>query len=109
VIIALSMDECACSLQYTVIGGRPASPCSRTVPPARCRAAAMASMLELEAVSLMCPWNAGGSASSWRSQSHTVCSSSVGAGPLRHSMALTLSAAVSVSPRMPGPEPEMAK
>ena len=63
----------------------------------------------VEAVSLMWPWNPAGSPSIWRSQSQTRSSSSVAAGPDFQSMALTLSAAASVSPRMPGPEPVIAK
>ena len=113
VITALSIEEWACSLAYTVSGGRstrPAIPRVRTSPSwTRWRAAAIASRLLIEAVSLMWPRNCGGSPIIWRSQSVTVSSSSVGAGPVFHSIALTLSPAASASPRMPGPEPVIAK
>ena len=39
---------------------------------------------------------------SCRSQSSATCSSSVAAGPVFQSIALTSSAAASISPRMPG-------
>jgi hypothetical protein len=55
------------------------------------------------------PKKSGGSPIHSRSQPSVTCSSSVAAGDVRHSMPLTFSAALSISPRMPGPEPEMAK
>lgn len=55
------------------------------------------------------PPKAPGRPTSWRSQSTTCSSSSVPAGELRHTMALTLSAAASISPRTPEPEPDDGK
>ena len=66
-------------------------------------------MVEVEAVSLITPSNPGGSPTSWRSQSIVSSSSSVAAGELRHTMAFTFTAAASISPRIPGADPEMAK
>ncbi len=60
-------------------------------------------------MSLMTPSNSTGRPSSWRSQSVVTSSSSVAAGELRQTIALTLSAAANISPRMPGPEPVIEK
>ncbi len=57
----------------------------------------------------MWPRKSGGRSIIRASHSQTRSSSSVGAGPVRQSMALTFRAAASVSPRMPGPEPVMEK
>jgi hypothetical protein len=63
----------------------------------------------VEAVSLITPCSPTGSPSNCRSQSSVTSSSSVAAGPLRQSMAFTLSAAISDSARIPGPEPVIPK
>ena len=57
----------------------------------------------------MWPRSSAGRSIIWPSHSQTRSSSSVAAGEVRQSMALTLRAAASVSPRMPGPEPVIAK
>ena len=57
----------------------------------------------------MCPRKSAGSSIIWASHAQTVSSSSVAAGEVRQSMALTLRAAARVSPTMPGPEPVIAK
>ncbi len=57
----------------------------------------------------MSPNHSSESPSHWRSQLIVTCSSSVAAGQLFHSMPLTFNAAVSISPRMPGPDPVMEK
>ena len=77
--------------------------------PAASRAAASAMSVEVEAVSVSRPSNAAGSPSAWRSQSTTTSSSSVPIGEVRHSIAFWPSAAVSISPRIPGPEAVVAK
>ena len=73
------------------------------------RAAASASIVEMDAVSLMIPNHPSPSPSSWRSQSNVSCSSSVAAGDVFHSMAFVSSAAMSSSARMPGTDDEIAK
>ncbi len=73
------------------------------------RAAASAWSVESDAVSLMVPWNAGGRPSISASQPRTCSSSSVAAGDERQTMAFTFSAAASISPRIPGADPVMAK
>ncbi len=60
-------------------------------------------------MSLITPWKVSGSPSMSRSQPSVTSSSSVCAGPLFQSMAFTLSAAASASPRIPGPEPVIPK
>ena len=65
--------------------------------PSDSRAAASAVKPPVDAVSYMMPWNASGSPSSLRSQLSVTSSSSVAAGDVRHSIALTSSAAASAS------------
>jgi hypothetical protein len=109
----LSTDEWACSEQYTRSmgrSGRPAIPRARIASSGfASRAAARASMVEMDAVSLMMPNQPLPSPRSWRSQSMVSCSSSVAAGEVFHSIALTSSAAMSSSARMPGMDDEMEK
>ena len=64
---------------------------------------------DVEAVSVSSPSNASGRPSAWRSQSTTTSSSSVPIGEVRHSIAFCPSAAVSISPRIPGPDAVVAK
>ena len=77
--------------------------------PAASRAAASAYIVDAEAVSVISPNQSGGRPISSATQRSTRCSSSVAAGDVRHSIAFTLSAAATVSPRMPGGEPLIAK
>ena len=77
--------------------------------PAAWRAPARAISDEVEAVSVSSPSNATGRPSAWRSQSTTSSSSSVPIGDVRHSIAFWPKPAVSISPRMPGPEAVVAK
>ncbi len=63
----------------------------------------------MEAVSLIVPSNSDGRPSSSRSQPSATSSSSTTAGEVRQSIPLTFSAAASSSPRIPGPEPVIAK
>ena len=90
--------------------GRPAMPSSR-MRRSVCasRAAASAYSVLDDAVSLITPNSGSGSPTIWRSQSSATCSSSVAAGAVRQSIALTFSAAARVSPRIPGPDPLEAK
>ena len=55
------------------------------------------------------PLKESGSPIICRSQSRTCSSSSVAAGDVRHSIPLTLSAAVTISPKIPGSEPVVGK
>ena len=64
---------------------------------------------DVDAVSVSRPSNASGSPSAWRSQSTTTSSSSVPIGDVRQSIAFWPIAAVSISPRIPGPEAVVAK
>jgi hypothetical protein len=57
----------------------------------------------------MTPPNCSGSPINCRSQSSATSSSSVEAGDVRHSIAFASKAAESISPRMPGPEADVAK
>jgi hypothetical protein len=57
----------------------------------------------------MIPKNSSGNPIHCRSQPSVTCSSSVMAGPLFQTMPFPFKAAVSISPRMPGWEPEFAK
>ena len=57
----------------------------------------------------MWPCSPGGSPRSSASHPTTTCSSSVAAGEVTHAMALTFSAAVRSSARIPGSEPVLAK
>ena len=66
------------------------------------RAAASAWNVDIDAVSQIIPLKESGSPIICRSQSRTCSSSSVAAGAVRHSIPLTLSAAVSISPKDPG-------
>ena len=77
--------------------------------PAAWRAPARAISDEIDAVSVSRPSNASGRPRAWRSQSTTTSSSSVPIGEVRHSMAFWPRAAVSISPRMPGPDAVVAK
>ena len=65
--------------------------------------------VEVEAVSVSRPSNPSGSPTPCLSQSTTTPSSSVPIGDVRHSIGFWLSAAVSISPRIPGPEAVEAK
>ena len=85
-------------------------PRSRMASPGRAsRAAATASMVEIDAVSVVMPNQPSLSPSIWRSQSVTTCSSSVAAGDVFHSIAFTSSVAVSISARIPGTAADVAK
>jgi len=55
------------------------------------------------------PSKTAGRPSISRSQSTTVCSSSVDAGALRQNITFELSPAASHSPRIPGPEATLGK
>ena len=106
-IAPFSIEECASSEQYNV------SPCEapsvRASGSANSRAAAMACMLLVDAVSNMMPNVPSGSPIHCRSQSSTTCSSSVAAGDVFHNMALAFSDADSNSAIMPGPGAVFAK
>ena len=65
--------------------------------------------MEVDAVSVSSPSNASGSPSASRSQRTTTPSSSVPIGEVRHSIGFWPSAAVRNSPRIPGPDAEVAK
>ena len=93
----LSTDECACSEHRTTPFGRSARPAARP------------QSVDVEAASSMWPCSPSGRPSSWRSQSIVSASSSVAAGPVRQSIAFTLSAADRSSARMPGSDPVIAK
>jgi hypothetical protein len=71
---------------------------------AAARAAAMACMVDSEAVSWIMPKKQSGRPSHCRSQRMTTISSSVLAGDDCQSMPLVFRAAESISPRMPGAE-----
>ena len=73
------------------------------------RAAASATRVEAEALSLMCPSKLSGSPIICSSHRQTTHSSSVAAGEVRQSMALTLIPAVSISPKIPAADPELVK
>src|SRR5947209_13734862 len=77
--------------------------------PAASRAVASAAIVELEAVSRISPNQPAGKPSMSSTQASVRCSSSVAAGDVRQSMALTFSALAISSPTMPGPEPVMPK
>ncbi len=64
---------------------------------------------DVEAVSVIRPSNPAGSPTAWRSQSTTTSSSSVPIGEVRHSIGFWPSVAVSISPRIPGPDAVVAK
>ena len=113
VMHAFSIDEWASAEAYTrtppARSGRPARPSAAASRPAASRAAARAIRVEVEAVSVSRPSKAGGSPSPWRSQSTTTPSSSVPIGDVRHSIGFWPSAAVSISPRIPGPDAVVPK
>ena len=73
------------------------------------RAAARASIEDVEAVSVSNPSKPAGRPRAWRIQSTTTCSSSVPTGLVRHSMGFEFSTEVSISPMIPGPDAELAK
>ena len=106
---AFRTDEWASAVVYTRPGGAPANPLMRASGRALSRAAASAEKVDMDAVSLIVPAKSCGSPMKARSQSSATSSSSVAAGELFHTIALTFSAAASSSPRMPGPDPEIAK
>ena len=108
-IAALSTEEWASCEQYSTSSGAPASPFSRAPGHARSRAAARATSVEVEAVSVIMPNHDVGRPMARAYQPITTCSSSVSAGDVFHTMPFTLSAAVTNSPRMPGPEPVIPK
>ena len=66
-------------------------------------------IVEVEAVSSICPCHPDGRPSSCASQSSVSSSSSVAAGEVAHPIALTFSVAISSSARIPGSEPVFAK
>ena len=66
-------------------------------------------MVEMDAVSVIMPNQPSPMPKSWRSQSVTTSSSSVATGDVRQSMPLRFSAAVTISPRMPGTDAVLAK
>ena len=112
VMHAFSMELCASVDAYTRspgTSGRPVRPAAATSNPAACRAPASAMSDEVDAVSVSRPSNASGRPNACRSQSTTTCSSSVPIGDVRHSIGFWPSAAVSISPRIPGPEAVVAK
>ena len=94
---ALSTDECACSEQTI------------TRRPVACRAAASAAIVEVDAVSSMCPCHCDGSPSRSASQSTTRYSSSVAAGEVRQMNATWLRVAAISSAMIPGGEAVVAK
>ena len=109
---AFSTDECASAEVYTRSGGRsarPAIPRLRMSRPAASRAAASAHNVELDAVSVICPNHGRAGRSARATQASVRSSSSVAAGEVRHSIALTLSAAQISSPTIPGPLPVIPK
>ncbi len=91
------------------MSARPARPLAAASSPAASRAAATAISVEVLAVSVSRPSNAGGSPSASRSQLTTTPSSSVAIGDVRHSIAFWPRPAVSISPRIPGPDADVAK
>ena len=105
---ALSTEECAWSDAYTAIGVPPAIPRRLISGSRRCRAAARAVKVLVEAVSWMRP-NHSGRPRSRASQRVATSSSSVAAGQVRQSIPLTLSAAAASSPAMPGSDPVIPK
>ena len=82
---------------------------TRTVGGTASRAAARATSVEVDAVSWMTPKRGSGRPMAWRSQSRVTSSSSVAAGAVFQIIALALKAAASISPRIPGPDDELAK
>ena len=87
-------------MTYTRSAGRslrPAIPRVRMSRSSDSRAAASAVKPPIEAVSYTIPWKASGSPSICRSQFRVTSSSSVAAGEVRQSIALTSSAAASAS------------
>ena len=60
-------------------------------------------------MSVISPSNTGGRPTPCRSQSTTTCSSSVPTGDVRQIIGFCPMAAVSISPRIPGPEAVVAK
>ena len=93
----LSSAECACSEP------------TATLRPVAWRAAIIAAIVEVDAASSMWPCQPSGSPSSCAAQSHASPSSSVDAGEVRHRNAIGLSAAASISARIPGRDAELAK
>ena len=109
---AFSMELWASADAYTRTAGtswRPASPRAATSSPAASRAAARAMSDDVDAVSVNSPSNPSGRPSAIRSQSTTTSSSSVPIGDVRHSIGFWPRTAVSISPRMPGPDAVVAK
>ncbi len=94
---AFRTDECAWSEHTT------------TSRPVASRAAISAAIVEVEAVSSMCPCHPDGSPSSCATQSSTTPSSSVAAGAVRHRIATELSVAASSSARIAGSDELVAK
>ena len=66
-------------------------------------------MVEVDAPSVSIPRQPSDIPRSCRSQSMTSSSSSVADGDVRHNIPFTFRAAVSASPRIPGPDPVIAK
>ena len=92
-----SSAECACSEP------------TATLRPVAWRAAIIAASVDVDAASSMWPCQPAGRPSSCATQSHTRPSSSVDAGDVRHRNATGLSAAASISARIPGREADAAK
>ena len=84
-------------------------PSTAASPVAAWRAAASAVRELVDAVSVSSPSNASGRPSASRNQRTTMPSSSVATGEVRHSIALATSVAVTISPRIPGPEAVLGK
>ena len=77
--------------------------------PAAWRAPASAISEDVDAVSVSRPSKSAGSPRAWRSQPTTTSSSSVPIGEVRQSIGFWPRAAVSISPRIPGPDAVVAK
>ena len=73
------------------------------------RAAASASIDDIDAVSVVIPNHPSPNPSIWRNQSVATSSSSVAAGDVFHNIAFTSSVAINNSARMPGTDDDVAK
>ncbi len=112
VIAALSIELWASCEAYTRSRGtsaRPAIPSADACSPIASRAAARLISEDVEAVSVRSPSNVVGSPRASRSQPTTTPSSSVPAGEVRHSIGFWPRVAVSISPRIPGPDAVVPK
>ena len=77
--------------------------------PVASRAAISAAIVEVEALSSICPCQPSGSPSNFATQSSMTPSSSVAAGAVRHRIETELSAAASISARIAGSDEPVAK